>query len=324
MLASGLNGPDDLLYLATDGSVLVGEHGNGRLTSVGGASRIKHLPQVIPEAEGIAQIGSVIYVADQFHARVVALTGSGVRTVFQLQPDPNGLNLDGITSNGTQLIIPDSPHGTVLFVDPSGRVAARWGGFIRPAGVWTDAAGPAGRYLVADENANAVFVLTSAGAVTTLAANLPGVDDVVRASNGHVIVTLPGLGVVRDVTSGVNLATGLRNPQGLDFDGAGNLLVTESDAGRVDLIVRTFVIQVPPPAVRLLPGQGVCLGILRAGGFAAPLGVDRISGAAVTAPPSSAASFEVLPPPCAATVCRVSVVVSSAAGREFAYFSYRD
>jgi hypothetical protein len=324
ILASGLNGPDDLLYLAADGTIIVGEHGNGHLVVIGGASRLKRLPQVVPEAEGIAQIGSTIYVADQLHNRVVALTATGVRTVIQLVPDPNGLNLDGIGSNGSQLIVPDSPHGTVLFVDPSGHVTARQGGFSRPAGVWANPTGQGGPYLVADENANAVFALKNAGGFYKLAGNLPGVDDVVRDSRGHVLVTLPGLGVLRDVTSGANVAGGLRNPQGLDFDAAQNLLVTESDRGRVDLIVKTFVIRVPVPAVRLLPRQGVCLGITRAKGYAAALTVDQVNGATVTTEPGASASFEVLPQPCAAAVCTVSVMVSSPEGREFAYFTYRD
>ena len=325
ILASGLNGPDDLLYLAADGTIIVGEHGNGHLVVIGGPSRLKRLPQVVPEAEGIAQIGSTIYIADQLHNRVVALTATGVRTVIQLVPDPNGLNLDGIAGNGIQLIVPDSPHGTVLFVDPSsGHVTKRQGGFSRPAGVWANPGGQAGPYLIADENANAVFALQNAGGFYKLAGNLPGVDDVVRDSHNHVLVTLPGLGALRDATSGATVAGGLRNPQGLDFDGAQNLLVTESDAGRVDLIVKTFVIRVPAPAVRLLPRQGVCLGITRAKGYAAALTVDQVIGATVTTQPSASASFEVLPQPCAAAVCTVSVMVSSPEGREFAYFTYRD
>ena len=324
VLASGLNGPDDLLYLAADGTVMVGEHGNGHLAVVGGPSRLKRLPQVVPEAEGIAQIGSTIYVADQLRNRVVALTGSGVRTVIQLVPDPNGLNLDGISSNGTQLIVPDSPHGTVLFVDPSGHVTARQGGFSRPAGVWANPTGQGGAYLIADENASAVYALKNAGGFYKLAGNLPGVDDVIRDSRGHVLVTLPGLGVLRDVNTGGNVAVGLRNPQGLDFDGAQNLLVTESDRGRVDLIVKTFVIRVPAPAVRLLPRQGVCLGITRAKGYTASLTVDQVSGATVTTQPGASAAFEVLPQPCPAAVCTASLGVTSPTGREFAYFTYRD
>ncbi|MEA2655992.1 MAG: hypothetical protein QOI23_1357 [Chloroflexota bacterium] len=319
LLASGLNVPDDLLFLRGDGAVLVGEHGSGHIARV--TSRgVTRLPQVIPEVEGIAQIGDTVYVADQFHSRVVALTATGVHTVLQLQLDPNGLNLDGIDSNGTQLIVPDSPHGTVLFVNPAGHVTARQSGFSRPAGVWAQSA----PYLIADENASAVFALKSGGGFTTLAGNLPGVDDVVRDPHGHVIVTLPGQGILRDVTSGVNVASGLRNPQGLGFDGAQNLLVTESDAGRLDLLVKTFAVQVPTPAVRLQPGQGVCLGILRAPGFTEALKIEQLTGANVATEPGSSSSLEVVPWQCAAATCTVVALVSGAVGGQVVSYTYRD
>ena len=321
LLATGLNVPDDLMYEPETATVLVGEHGSGHIARIGGAGRLVRLPQVVPEAEGIAQIGGTVYIADQLHARIVALTATGVRTVLQLQPVPSGENLDGIAATATQLIVPDSPHGTVLIVDPSGHVAARYGGFSRPAGVWVEANG---RYLIADENANALFELKNGGGITRVAGNLAGADDVVRTADGHIVVTLPGLGILRDVTTGRNIASGLRNPQGLGFDGAQNILLTESDAGRLELIVKTFVIEVPAPAVRLAPGQGVCLGILRAKGFAGALTVDRFTGASVAVQPSSSASFEVVPDPCSLPVCTVSIAVSSPSGRQLVSFTYRD
>jgi len=324
LLASGLSVPDDLLYLEADGTVLVGEHGSGHIAKVGGARRLMRLPQVVPEAEGIAKIGDTIYVADQLHARVVALVGNGVRTVIQLQPVPSGENLDGIAAGSGGLVIPDSPHGTLLFVSTSGRVTAREGGFRRPAGVWTNPNGQAGPWLVADENAGAVFALKNAGGHYLAAGNLPGVDDVVRDAAGHILAILPALGTLRDATTGRDVVSGLLNPQGLGFDGAQNILVTESDRGRLDLVVKTFALQVPSPAVRLLPGQGVCLGILRASAFRAPLTIERITGAGVATQPSASATFEVVPEHCPAATCTVSVVVGSPAGREFAYFTYRD
>lgn len=320
MMATGLSVPDDLMYEADAGTVLVGEHGTGHIARIGGASRLARLPQVVPEAEGIAQIGSTVYIADQLNARILALSGNGLRTVLRLEPVPSGENLDGIAATSSQLIVPDSPHGTVLVVDPSGHVAARYGGFSRPAGAWVE---PNGRYLIADENANTVFELRNGGAITRVAGNLSGADDVARTGDGHVLVTLPGLGILRDVTSGRNVAQGLRNPQGLGFDGAQNVLVTESDAGRLDVIVKTFVVEVPAPAVRLAPGQGVCLGILRAKGFSGQLTVDQLTGASIAVAPTSA-SFEVVPDPCSLAVCPVSIVVSSPSGRQFAYFTYRD
>ena len=80
----------------------------------------------------------------------------------------------------------------------------------------------------------------------------------------------------------------------------------------------------PAPAVEVLPGQAVCLGILRAPGFTDPLNVAALTGATITAQPSASATFEVVPALCALPICTVTLVVGSPAGHEFAYFTYRD
>ncbi len=325
LLASGMNGPDDLLYSDADGTVLVGEHGDGHIARIGGTDGLKRLPQVVGEAEGFAQVGGVTYVADQVNNRVVALTATGVQTLIQLQPDPNGLNLDGIAADakGTGLVVPDSPHGAVLFVDTSGNITDRVGGFSRPAGVSVEMLPQGAGYLIADENASAVFELIG-GRVTRLAGNLSGVDDVVRGVDGHLLVILPGRGTLRDVTSGVDVAAGLRNPQGLGFDGAQNVLVTESDNGRLDLVVKTFAVQVPAGVVQLVPGQTVCFGVLRAPGFTAPVTVQEVIGGAPVVDPAGGTAGEVLPSPCYQPTCTFTLVLSSSVGMEYAHFTYRD
>ena len=322
LLATGLNGPDDLLFTA-DGTVLVGEHGSGHIARVGGAAGLARLPQVVPEAEGIAQVGGVTYVADQFNARIVALTDTGVRTVLQLQPVASGENLDGISTDlkGTGLVVPDSPHGTVLFVSASGGVTGRVGGFGRPAGSAPDP--NAGGYLIADENASAVLELKG-GTVQRVAGGLAGVDDAVRDDRGHVLAILPGSGRLYDVSSGGNLASGLRNPQGLGFDAAGNVLVTESDSGRLDLVVRTFAITLPPANVQLSPGQPVCFGVVRAPGFTDPVQVQEVVNGFPIADPAGEGPGELIPGRCTQPVCTVSLVVKSGARLEYAWVTYRD
>jgi len=262
-------------------------------------------------------------VADQLHARVVALTDIGMRTVLQLQPVASGENLDGISSDlkGTGLVVPDSPHGTVLFVDTGGHVTGRVGGFSRPAGAAPDA--DLGGYLIADENASAVFELKN-GRVTRLAGGLPGVDDAVRTQNGHLLAILPGAGRLLDVTSGRNLATGLRNPQGLGLDGAQNVLVTESDSGRLDLVLTTFAVEVPAGVVQLAPGQGVCFGIRRAPGNTDDVSTYEAVGALPLTDPGPGTAGEVVPSPCFLPVCTVTLQVRGQSGFEFAQFSYRD
>jgi hypothetical protein len=323
LLASGLNSPDDVWYSDADGSVLVGEHGDGHIAMVSTAGTLTRLPQVVPEAEGIAQVGGTTYVADQYHARVVALTDTGVRTVLQLTPVASGENLDGITADGSNLLVPDSPHGTLLVVDTSGHILRRVAGFSRPAGV---SVGLGGRYLVADENASAVFVVGSSGGPQRLFGNLPGVDDVVQdvPGNGHVYAILPGYGRLLDLTAGGILVGGLRNPQGLAFDGAGNLLVAESDNGRLDLVVRTYALEAPASPVQLTAGQPVCIGILRAPGDTEPVRVVGAADAGYDPTPTTSNSVEVQPDPCLVATCTATLAVQGGTGVEYTQFAYRD
>jgi hypothetical protein len=320
-LATGLNVPDDLLYVPSDGSVLVGEHGDGHLDRIAAPGQVTRLPQVVPEAEGIAQLGDATFVADQYNARVVQLTATGVKTLIQLQPVASGENLDGISTDdsGTGLVVPDSPHGVVLFVDAAGHITSRVGGFSRPAGAWPEPGG----YLIADENASAVFEIRG-GRATRIAGGLPGVDDAVRTSDGHVLAILPAAGQLRDVSAGRNVATGLRNPQGLGFTGAENVLVTESDSGRVLMIVRTLAVEVPSGTVQLQPGQPVCVGVLRAPGFTADVKIHEVVGGVPLTDPGAGNSGEVLPAPCHAAVCTMTVSLSGGAGAEIAHLTYRD
>ena len=323
LLATGMNSPDDLLYIPSDGSVLVGEHGDGHISRITAPGKLQRLPQVVPEAEGIAMIGDTTYVADQFNARIVALKTGGLSRLIQLQPVASGENLDGISSDltGTGLVVPDSPHGTVLFVDQNGHITQTVRGFIRPAGVAPDPS--AGGYLIADENASAVFEIVG-GRVTRVAGGLPGADDAVRTAGGHVLVIIPGQGRIADVTGGGNLVTGLRNPQGLGFDGAGNVLVTESDNGRLDLVVTSFAAEVPSGTVKLNPGEGICFGLLRAPGNTEAVQVFKADGATAVFNPMAGNQGEVVPGACSQASCEITIQLSGPSGTEFAHVSYRD
>jgi hypothetical protein len=254
---------------------------------------------------------------------VVALTDTGVSTVLQLQPVPSGENLDGISADlkGSGLIVPDSPHGTVLQVDLSGNIVNRLSGFSRPAGAWADQ--NTGGYLIADENASAVFEVTG-GTVKRLAGGLPGVDDAIRTDSGHLLVILPASGRLYDVTAGANIATGLRNPQGLGFDGAQNVLVTESDNGRLDLVVTTFAITTPPANVQLLPGQPICYGVVRAPGFTDPVQVQEVVNGMPLVDPAGDSPGQLLPGRCIQPSCTVTLVLSSGSKLEYAWITYRD
>jgi hypothetical protein len=160
--------------------------------------------------------------------------------------------------------------------------------------------------------------------VTRIAGGLPGVDDAARDAATHVLAILPAAGQLRDVSTGHNLATGLRNPQGLGFDGAQNLLVTESDNGRLDLLVRTFAAAAPSGTVQLQPGQPVCVGVLRAPGYAANVTFHETVGADPVTEPGAGNQGEVVPAPCHQSTCTVTLDLRSNDGDEFARFAYRD
>jgi len=137
-------------------------------------------------------------------------------------------------------------------------------------------------------------------------------------------VILPAAGRLYDVSAGRNVATGLRNPQGLDFDGAQNMLVTESDNGRVDLFVRTFVAEVPSGTVQLQPGQPVCVGVLRAPGYAAAVTFHEVVGGDPVSDPGTGNQGQIVPATCHEAVCSITLVLRSADGDEWAHFDYKN
>ena len=160
--------------------------------------------------------------------------------------------------------------------------------------------------------------------MTRLSGGLPGADDAVRDADGHVLVILPERGRLYDLTANADLAGGLRNPQGLGFDGAQNVLVTESDNGRLDLVVKTFAVQVPSGVVQLVPGQTVCFGVLRGPAFTAAVAVKEIVGGLPVVDPAGGTAGEVLPALCNQPTCTVTMQVSSSVGTEYTRFTYRD
>jgi hypothetical protein len=316
-LADGLQAPDDLLF-DSDGTTLVGEYSAGRLARVGGPNGIERLPQSIPEPEGIARIGDTLYVADQVHDRVMAVDASGnVRTFLQLSPVAGVEGLDGIASMGDTLIVPDSPRGTVLFVDQAGAVTRRASGFARPTGAWPLADGSV---LIADENANSVFQLLPDGSRKKLD-SLAVADDVVQAVDGRMFAISESNGQLIELGKGP-LATRLGAAQGLGTDGAGNLLVTESGAGRLDLILLAYKLQPQARALAVGRALDLCLQITRAAGFSDPVQIDPGEGYQVVTQISSGIAGEVRPAPCQSPPCRIRVVTSSGKRTDAVWITY--
>lgn len=307
-LARGLDRPDDVLF--ANGSAYVGEYGSGKIAVISPGAAPSTLPVTIPEVEGMALVGGTLYAADQQADTVVSVSGARVATVLRLAPIAGQEGVDGIAAIQGNLLVPDSPRGRVLTVTTSGRILASEGGFDRPTGVWPLGAGG---FLLADEYAGRVEqVPQGGGAVTTRARGVPLVDDVARTSGGVIEAISLQNGTLLQVSPAPSsvLARGLAQPQGLGLDGAGNPLVTEYGAGRLDEVITTFQPLPPGPEATLSGGQPLCVDLLRGPGFSAAVAISPGAGYRVVRQPGAGDQGEVLPSRCARG-CRVTLRLSS-------------
>ena len=306
VLASGLDQPDDLWF--RDGVTYVGQLVGGHVATIRPGRPVDQSAYVVPIAEGIAFLGDRMFVADQQDDRVDEIVGGQARTFLQLQPVTGKDNVDGIGVQGDQLLVPDSPNGNLLWVDGSGRITRTVGGFNRPTGAWPL---PDGSVLVADEYGNAALEVAPNGAKTFLVRGLPIVDDVAADAAGRVFVVTPVVtgGRVAELVGGSaqDLAGNLLEPQGLGFDSAGNVLVSETAAGRLDVFIRTF--KLVPFGGRPAPGQPVCLTVFRSPGFTGDVQLTAGSGVEIVRQPGTGDVGEVLIQPsagCAKVGCAVT------------------
>src|SRR4029077_4138141 len=70
-----------------------------------------------------------------------------------------------------------------------------------------------------------------------------------------------------------SVITGIQQPQGIALDDADNLYYTEFNTGRIDRVIRTFVLDTPRVTRTPRGTYIICPVIHRAQGFAQPLGL---------------------------------------------------
>ncbi len=238
-LVSGLNQPDDLLY--AKGQLLIAELGAGRIHVLAPGQPLTHMPVQMPLVEGMTYVDGTLYAAGQAQDLVARIVGSTVQIVRYLSPVPGQDGVDGISSQGGLLIVPDSPRGVVDWVDPAtGAITRQVGGFVRPTGAWPE---PDGSVLIADEYGNAAYRVAPDGSRTTLVQGLPIIDDIAEDPAGNIFVVTPttsGGRLVQILPGGGtrDLADHLLAPQGLAVDQYGNLYLSEEAGGRVDVFIR--------------------------------------------------------------------------------------
>ena len=275
---TGLPAPDDLAFDA-EGRLLFSDIRAGTISRREPDGSVRMLAQGIRNPEGIVvRPDGLLLVAEQLLNRVDVVDPQA-RTVASWRVFPNRTGRDGIDGLGRDrtsqdVIVPDSPNGVVWRLPSDGSRLAQIGqGMVRPVGADVDLHGTV---FVADEG-GAVWKIAGSPPIQVRVASLRIPDDVLVDRGGSLIVNTLGDGMVHLVGPDgavTSLLSGLRNPQGIALDGAGNLFVTEFDAGRIDQLVRAFVLG--PPAVTRVDAATVtiCPSVRRAAGYALPLAVS--------------------------------------------------
>lgn len=236
VLADQFLEPDDLV-LAPDGSILISDVTEGTIKEYTKDGQLKLILAGLRAPEGMAFLpdGSLI-IAEQGADRLSRYDSASKTLVpfLDLVNRTQNLGVDGILWDGSNLIVPDSPNGTVLQVSADGKTTRQLAtGFMRPTGAWLE---PSGNWLIADENGNAVFRLYRNGALEKVGDySIP--DDVVEDDSGNIFVVTLGDDAVHLLTAGTNqdvvLVSGLKDPQGIIFDVDGNLIVSDSGYHRL-------------------------------------------------------------------------------------------
>jgi streptogramin lyase len=241
VVVSGLGTPDDLA-VAPDGTVYIGDEAGGKLTAWSPATgRVRLVASNLGHPEGIVAIEGLLVVCEQGKNQLSRIDpGDGSVALFRALPNSTGnLGVDGLAFDPTHpsIVVPDSPHGTLLRVSLDGKVAtpipvtsARQPPFMRPTGAFVRSDG---NLLVADEDGGDVVLVRSDGTLQTLLTGLNHPDDVVGDDRGNVYVNTVGDGVLHRLqgTTHDELITGLTEPHGLAVDLQGNVLVTDLGGG---------------------------------------------------------------------------------------------
>ena len=229
VLANNLPEPDDLV-LAPDGSIYISDVTEGTIKEYTPEGQLNLILSGLSAPEGMAFLpdGSLV-IAEQANNRLIRydFQSKTLLPFLDLVNHTNDLGVDGIIWDGTNLIVPDSPNGTVLEVSADGKTMRQLvSGLVRPTGAWVE---PSGDLLIADEYGNAVFHLQRDGALEKVGDfSIP--DDVIEDASGNIFVVTLGDDAVHVLTANqdVILVNGLNNPQGIIFDVDGNLIVTDS------------------------------------------------------------------------------------------------
>jgi hypothetical protein len=225
--------PDDLLA-RPDGSVWVTDPAGGSIEHLAADGHMLARVADAQAPEGMVAVGDRIVLAEQRPNRLVSFVppSSTLSTLLTLPSRGSQDGVDGIgldVTTGT-LLIPDSPHGTLLSAPlDGGHLVTLASGMGRDVAATV---GPDGAIYVAVEGDRGLLrVPFAGGAAVPVGAGLAQLDDVVtvgallyatRLVAGEVIAIDPSSGAFRV------LATGIAAAQGLAVLDGGRLAVADS------------------------------------------------------------------------------------------------
>lgn len=281
VLKTGLPGPDDLAFLP-DGRLLFSDIHAGTVSALNSDGTVETIAGGLAAPEGMVVTGDGrLLIAEQGRNRIVVVDLAS-RALSPWRSFSNRTGRDGLDGIGPLLpngdvIVPDSPNGVVWRVSGDGKTATRIGvGMTRPVGAAVD---PRGRIFVADEG-GPLWVLDP---TQRRLLALPTPDDVLVGKDGHLFVNTIGDSAIHELDSSghaVGVMHGIRGPQGIALDGADNLYYTEFDAGRVDRLVRNFILDRPTVSRTSRGTIVICPALRRSAGFTASLTLTPASTAA--------------------------------------------
>jgi sugar lactone lactonase YvrE len=249
VVVSGLGTLDDIA-VAPDGTVYISDEAGGKLSGWSPVTgRVTLIADGLSHPEGIVALDRLLVVCEQGKNQLSRVNlGDGSVTLFRALSNSTGrLGVDGLAFDhaDASIVVPDSPHGTLLRVSLDGETAtpipvtgASQPPFMRPTGAFVLSDGT---LLVADEDGGDVVLRRTDGSLQTLLAGLSSPDDVLGDDEGNVYINTLGDGVLHRFhgTTQEDLITGLDAPHGLAFDLDGNLLVT--DLGGGGRLIKVFV-----------------------------------------------------------------------------------
>ena len=231
-IATAFGSPDDLAIMPS-GAILFGDFSNKSLNILRPGASPAALATGFTEPEGIVvtKDGAIIVAEQKNNSLVEVNPASGAKKTLRVIKNTtgkdgiDGIGLDPFTGD---ILVPDSPHGTLLRMSRDGsKLTTIATGFVRPTGAAVEANGS---ILVADEFGNVVYRLSKTGK-RTFVAHIYQPDDVIvgpsgtiyaNSLNGNIWAINPNTLVRHIVLSGLKL------PHGLAVDKSGLVIV---DAG---------------------------------------------------------------------------------------------